>query len=127
MRGQVAHTVEPSVADPGFVGASLDLHEFANRTPGTDDLVELGARGDPVGVAGEAWVVSEIRALHDTFDPIQDDRSLRIEQNFVHVRVKLANGKASSGCQTAQRVTDPCWHTRDIVEAEYMRVISRDE
>jgi len=54
MFGQVPHAVQAGVADPGVVGAALDLGQVALRAPAAEDLVEFGpvpAIGMP-GLAG---------------------------------------------------------------------------
>ena len=48
--GQVPHAVQAGVADPGVVGAALDLGQVALRAPAAEGLVEFGPVPDPVAV-----------------------------------------------------------------------------
>ena len=50
MFGQVPHAVQAGVADPGVVGAALDLGQVALRAPAAEGLVEFGPVPDPVAV-----------------------------------------------------------------------------
>jgi hypothetical protein len=60
MFGQVPHPVQAGVADPGLVGAALDVGQVARRAPGPENLIEFGAVPHAVAVVRVPRVLSEI-------------------------------------------------------------------
>ncbi len=65
MPSKVPDPVEARVADPRFIGPTLDVGEVPFRTPGSEDGIELVAQADPVSVADEPRVGGEVGAAEE--------------------------------------------------------------
>jgi hypothetical protein len=76
--------------------------------------VGLGTAGSPLncGKVDHERAVEQIGSRREIVDPVEDDRSLRVEDRLGVVRIELARREPAARREPTESVRDPGLHTR---------------
>jgi hypothetical protein len=62
--------------------------------------------------------IEQVASRRQIFDPVQDDRTLSVEESLLVVRVQHASAVSTAGREPATRVAEPILHLGKVVEAQ---------